>query len=236
MLSLKSKKILQSRYLYRIIMRHVLYIVALIIFISLALSYIPYQINQYAKLRRESGVLDEELVILEKRNDAISKYNAVDVDELIVFLNDLFPSIEDRFSIFSAVDNLEIVTETPIVSYSSPFEGKVEEGVKLSIQALADESRLPIFLRDYPYLSGRLITLERFNFDPVSDILDVTAAFHSKDIPVGATVIPEYNDALMKRIIAIKQQLEERNPSFRKTNVHEETIPVDYSPKQNPFE
>ncbi|OGK15593.1 hypothetical protein A3H80_03760 [Candidatus Roizmanbacteria bacterium RIFCSPLOWO2_02_FULL_37_19] len=231
-----NRKIIGNRYLYRLIKRHVIYIIGFVLFSILASSFIPLQINKYGQLRKQSGLLDEELARLEQRRAVLTQYRNINIDELITLVNTIFPNTEDRFSIFGAMDNLEVITGVPITDYSSPFTGHAIDETVISAHGRANETAFMNFLKDYPYLSGRLITLDKINFNPKENLINFSIVFHTRDIPPSENLIPEYNATVVLQINALRDELEARNPAFAQNSREEEVIPINYSTKTNPFE
>ena len=146
-----SKKTTISPYTRRLLIQHSGYGIILAIFLGLLFTFIPWQISSYTKTRSQLVKIEKEVDLLSARLSAIEEYPSNDLEDLVLSLNSIYPSEEDRFSIFASLDNLKKITAINIDSYSSPFSGKAYEEVDISVKADADLATFRRFLKDHVY-------------------------------------------------------------------------------------
>ena len=233
---LDSKKSSISPYTRRLLIQHSGYAVILVLFLALLFTFVPFQITSYSKTRSQLVKMEKEVDELSARLAAIEEYPSNDLEDLVLSLNSLYPSEEDRFSIFASLDNLKKITAINIHSYSSPFSGKAYEEVDVSVKAHADLPTFRRFLKDHVYKSGRFMTLSQISFSDEKKSLSFTATFHSKKVNLKSKKPVEIKPDLIQRAMDIRLEVE--SSGLVKKNVSEgaSTSPVDYSTNPNPFE
>ncbi len=232
----RSKKRIISVYAQRLIKQHISYFIALAFFVFLLTTFIPYQVTDYVGIRSDLSKANEQINDFNARRSVIQKYPEGELNDLVITMNTLYPSEEDRFSIFTALDNLQAVTGIGIVTYSSPFSGRSFEEISIGVRAEADITTFRKFLRDYIFKSGRFMTIEKIVFDSDQESLNFTAKFHSKNVEIGDLVATKYSPDAIDRLHEIQAELESAGLIKRDLTNEEENIPVDYSTKSNPFE
>ena len=231
-----SKKTTISPYTRRLLIQHSGYGIILAIFLGLLFTFIPWQISSYTKTRSQLVKIEKEVDLLSARLSAIEEYPSNDLEDLVLSLNSIYPSEEDRFSIFASLDNLKKITAINIDSYSSPFSGKAYEEVDISVKADADLATFRRFLKDHVYKSGRFMTISQLSFSDDKKTVSFTATFHSKKVNLNTKKPVEIKPDLIQRAMDIRFEVEASG--LVKKNVSEDLspAPVDYSTNPNPFE
>lgn len=224
-----------SIYTKRLILKHLGYAIALIFFSILLISFIPLQIRNYVETRSQLKIAKDDIATLEKRRDVIEQYPTTELDDLSLTLNTLYPSVEDRFSIFTALENLQGVTGISVVSYSSPFAGRSLDEISIAVKARADMAAYRKLLRSHVFKSGRFMTLDKVTYDAKNNTLNFTAKFYSRNVELGSQVATQYAPDAITRLQVIKREVESAG-LVRKNPATDEIVPVDYSTKSNPFE
>ncbi len=224
-----------STYTKRLISQHIGYFVAVIFYAVLILVFIPMQFSDYSQARDEAVELNQRVEDLSKRRAVINSYPEDDLEELVLLLNTLYPSEEDKFSIFSALDTLQVVTGIQILTYSSPFAGKSLNEVIVVVRAQADEKSFRTFLASHVFRSGRFMTIDKIVYDAKGDILDFTAKFHSHPVNISDQVAQSYSSEGLKQLRIIQQDMS-GSGYIRKQSTQEVEPLLDYSTKDNPFE
>lgn len=224
-----------SPYAARLLKQHIGYIIALVFFVALFMTFIPLQIRQYIALRSQISTLNDEIRELSERRNAIQQYNTDELDELVFLLNSLYPAVEDRFSIYSALDNMQFAHGILITKSSSPFSGKSFNEITIVIDAIADFPTFREFMQNYPFYSGRFITLERVSYNVERQTMTVTTVFHSKKIEYGNKKLTTYDPTVLQRASQIKMEVEAAGLIRQNISDDNQEIPVDYTTKENPF-
>ena len=231
----RSSKLHISTYAKRLIKQHIAYYIALIFFAVLIFTFIPFQIKQYIDVRKELAKTNDKITELDKRRSVITRYPVEELEDLVLTLNSLYPSVEDRFSIFTALDNLQGVTGLDIVTYSSPFAGKSPTDISIAVKSNASMTEFRRFLSDHIYKSGRFMTIEKIVFDTRSESLNFTGKFYSKNVDIENQLATQYSSDAISRLQGIQRELESAGLVRKTIREEDVTIPIDYSTKQNPF-
>ncbi|OGK38501.1 hypothetical protein A3B02_00790 [Candidatus Roizmanbacteria bacterium RIFCSPLOWO2_01_FULL_42_14] len=233
MWDLKSKKI--SPYTLRLIKQHIAYAIACLLFIGLIITVIPYQMTSYMKSRSDLTQTNKEIGELSARANAIKSYPTQDLEDLVLSMNALYPSDEDKFSIFNALDNLQVITSIEIDSYASPFAGKTFREISIPVRAHANIETLRKFLGHHVFKSGRFMTISQVSFNQDKGLLSFTAHFHTRRIDVNTKKPVAISANLIKQAEDIQREIE-ASGFVRKDAPDESKAPLDYSTKQNPFQ
>lgn len=232
----RSNKLKMSTYTKRLIKKNIGYFVALIFFGFLLFTFIPVQVTSYITVRSELSKTNNDIQDLDARRNTIQEFTTSDLEDLVLTLNTLYPSVEDRFSIFTALENLQGVTGINIVSYSSPFAGRSLNEISISVKASADMTAYRRFLRDHVYRSGRFMTVERIVYSAKDNGLNFTAKFYSRNVNLEGTAAEGYSPQYIERLRQIQKEVDSSGLVRKNTSNEDVVIPVDYSTKQNPFE
>ena len=232
-MSLLEKQLIDT-YVKRRLIEHAGYFIALLFFISLAILFVPAQLKEYIGTRSDVVKVQTANKALRARLVAFQEYPTQDLEDIVVVLNTLYPSQEDRFSIFAALDNLEGTTGIDIQTYSSPFSGKAFRDVSITVKARGSLTSFRSFLRDYVFRSGRFMTISNVTYSEEKQGINFTATFHSKNIELETDKAVEIRPDLIERAVAIKKEVESSGIVKREA-APEENKPENYSTKPNPF-
>jgi len=225
-----------STYAQRLIRQHIGYFIALIFFGILLFTFIPVQIQQYVSLRRDLAETNESIRELDSRRSIITQYPVEELEDLVLTLNTLYPTNEDRFSIFTALENLQGVTGINIETYSSPFSGKSVFEISIGVKATASLDQYRRFLREHVFKSGRFMTISRVVYEADNQNLNFTAKFYSRHVDIGNQVATQYSPEAVERLQEIQREVESSGLVRKDPGTEDVEIPIDYSTKNNPFE
>ena len=225
-----------STYAKRLVKQHMGYFIALIFFTVLLFTFIPYQLRQYLGLRQDLTITNDSIRDLDNRRGIITQYPSTELEDLVLTLNTLYPTTEDRFSIFTALENIQGVTGIQISTYSSPFAGKSVFEISMGVKANGNLQAFRQFLREHVYKSGRFMTIEKVVYESKSETLNFTAKFHSKHVDIGSQKATEYSPDAIVRLQEIQREVESSGLVRKDLSSDEVVVPTDYSTKNNPFE
>ncbi|PJC81284.1 hypothetical protein CO007_05415 [Candidatus Roizmanbacteria bacterium CG_4_8_14_3_um_filter_36_10] len=87
------------------------------------------------------------------------------MDEVNKVFTRLIPNEEDFFSIIVALDTISKKTNFIITGYSINLQTTNKNKLALTIGGAGDNEAFFNFLRDYRYVGGRLITIDKINYN-----------------------------------------------------------------------
>ncbi len=223
-----------------LIKNNLIYGVAILIFLFLGISFLPQQLIVYTDLKNKNNELDAEISKQEARLRLIESVNVTDLNQLLLILNTLYPQQEDQFSIYPVVDNLQAVTGMLFLKKTSPFAADSKAKVVMTIDAVGTLDQVKILLRDYPYKSARILSLENLLLRPNKlnpQIWDIsfTITFHTKEIAAGSETLTGINPMALAFARQAEQYFTSRGAKYTKISVKDEDIPLNYPIKLNPF-
>jgi len=219
---------------------NIVYLIAIILFIFLGVSFLPQQIVEYSTIRQQNKELVEINTKLTHRLRLIDSLNIKDLNQLLIILNTLEPQQEDKFSINPVVDNLQVVTGMLFVKKGSPFDTHIGAQVVIPISAIATLDQIKVLLQEYPYKAARLITLESLAIRPdkTSPLLwdvDFSIAFHSNEVSAGKKTLDTIDPKAIDFARQVQQYFVSRGATYSNVSIKEDDIPLNYPIKQNPF-
>lgn len=220
----------------RLLQKHIIYLCGLILFTFLIFSFIPFQLKKYVDAKKSVKRLDENLNQLTIKRSTIIQYSKRNIDQQLSIINTLLPNTEDKFSIFNAIDNLQFVYGMLIERYSSPYAASGDKFITISVLAQAEESQFQDFLKNYYYLSGRYISIDAITYVPGSRSLSFTATFYTYNPQWSPNMQLSFQRKIVDDSQKIEQSLSARNPFFKKVELNEQDVSVEYTPKTNPFQ
>ncbi len=115
--------------------------------------------NLYNDLEIKKSELEstKQAATLIKNNKALLEENIETYNEI---LNELIPNEESYFKVIAAFEKLGAKTGVNIQSYSINLDDTTEEKLSLELTVSGTRENVEQLLRDYKYVSGRLITNE----------------------------------------------------------------------------
>lgn len=224
------KKII-DRYTGRLIKENFIYLVSAVVFIFLTIFILPGQILDYQTITKENKGLAEEIAQLERKRAIVASFDEDEIDQLIATLNTLLPQSEDYYSIFYALGAISQQTNFVITGLSIVFDSGSPEELVVEVATAGSPEAFITFLENYTYKSGRLITMDSIDYDPVSSATSLSLHFHSKKIVTqevkSIPVIDKSRFELTKRINA------DLNDILIQSDATSEA--TDYPVRKNPF-
>ncbi len=225
---------------FRVIRSNLIYVVALILFIFLGVSFIPQRLLIYNTQREDLNSLNAQIEQQEKRLKAIESVNIQDLQQLLLALNTLYPQQEDQFSIYPALENLQVVTGLPFVKKSAPFAPGDNAQISANINATASTEQIRTFLQNYIYKSARLITLDSISLQQVkTDVnlwnVGLGISFHAKEVSAGTGALTEIDPAAITFAREVQSFFTSKGSNYSSISIKDEDIPLDYPIKKDPF-
>lgn len=227
-------------YTINLIKQNLIYIVSLLTFIALAIFVLPFQIKNYFELKERNITLNKELIDLEQKKSFLYSFDAGKVNKLVEALNKLLPNKEDYFSIFTTLDALSNQTGFALGDVSLTVNDTPPETLAINVFASGSPYSYKTFLESYQYKAGRLITMNKADYDPdaMSYSLSLTLNFYSKNIQSESSTLSvlQFNE---KSHNLIKKISDELNNVFGSPIINNEevglTAETEYKTKNNPF-
>lgn len=131
----------------------------------LLFAFFTYQIvttNQFIEETRAQQIkLQGEISYF----NLASKLTANDVEAYNSLLLRLIPEVEDYFSIIASLERLSLYTGLDVSRYSIDLPERGSDKFTLSIVGTVPKSILPLFLANYQYGTGRLVTVENMSIN-----------------------------------------------------------------------
>lgn len=223
-----------------LVKNNVVYMLAIVLFIFIGFSFLPKQLLAYNELRQKNNALKAEISKQESRLKLIQSIDIKDINQLLLILNTLYPQVEDQFSIYPVIDNLQFVTGMIFVKKSSPFVGDVKTPVVISVEAIGTLDQITTLLRDYPYKSARILTLQSFTMNqnksnPQLWNVGFAVGFHAKEISAGKQAIDKIDPMAIDFARQAAQYFTSKGAKYTNISIKDEDIPINYSVKKNPF-
>jgi hypothetical protein len=240
MLNFDVKQIRNSQQ-YVLLKKNIVYIVAIIFFAFIGIYFLPQQVLDYTSLRQKNNDLQQEISKQEKRLQLIESINVQDLNQLLLILNTLYPQEEDQFSIYPVIDNLQAVTGMLFIKKSSPFGADPKAQLSITIDAVGTLDQVKVLLRDYPFKSARILTINSLTMRPNKtnpQLWDVQFAilFHVKEITAGTGAIDKIDPMAIAFARQARDYFLSRGATYTKISIKDEDIPLNYSTKKNPFQ
>lgn len=229
-----------DQYTVNLIKQNLIYIVSFLIFIALAIFVLPFQIRSYFELKERNIALNKELINLEQKKSFFYSFDAGQIDKLAETLNRLLPNKEDYFSIFTTLDVLSNQTGFALGDVSLAINDTPPETLAINVSAVGSSYSYKTFLESYQYKGGRLITMNKADYDPEETLFSVTLTlnFYSKNIQLESPAVEtfQFNQKSYDLIKKISNELDgvfssyavfdEKNASYAET---------EYKTRNNPF-
>src|SRR3989344_1851451 len=139
-----------------------------LIFILMFAGFFYFQ--QYQKNKVKTALLLSEIAQYNKKKELLNFKNQliedeVDLDYINQVLTQLVPAKEDFFSIIIALERLSSQTNFIITSYNIVVDKSTPEQLAIVIEGQGDPTAFLKFLQEYNFSGGRLITIDRIDFN-----------------------------------------------------------------------
>lgn len=156
-------------FLLTIIKQNLFYVISILVMIAA----IVFSFLFFAKLQNENTQKIEELisqiVVLKNKVELIKfkgtlKEEGIDIDEVNKVFNQLVPEVEDYFTIMVALEKISQQTGFSITGYAINLKQSSQKKLSLTVSGIGDNRSFLTFLKDYNYVGGRLITIDKIEF------------------------------------------------------------------------
>jgi Tfp pilus assembly major pilin PilA len=158
-------------------------IILLIILIFIAFkAYDQYTYSE--QIQAELAETKQNINLIRNNRSLLSER----IDGYNLILEKLIPDDESYFAVISALDQLETRTGVSIKSYTINLESTTEDKLALQVNVEGQQEAIDLFLKEYPYISGRLLTSESTSLTSDADIsYSFTLNFYHKKFENGAS-------------------------------------------------
>jgi len=158
-------------YLLRLIKENLAYLVFFVGLIIVSIGSIIFFVNKYIADKKAINELKEEIVILKNKSSLVEYKDkiineGIDIEQANILIGQLLPDQEDYFSIIIALEKISQKTNFVITSYViSLGQKKPGDSLRLNITGQGDLDSFMNFLKDYNFSGGRLITIDKIDFN-----------------------------------------------------------------------
>lgn len=221
-------------YLFRIAKENSLYLVTFFTISIVSIISLIIFINKFITLNQKITSTSLEVEQLKKKAEFINYKRdilneGIDLEQVNKVLTKLIPTQEDFFSVIYALEQISRKTNFTVTGYSINLSASTSDKLALTISGIGSNDNFFDFLKDYRYIGGRLITIDKIDYK--------TSGFTQMKLNInfysGKEIAPQSDMAIklsvddkkiVKEILS-KVQIEIKPP--------EENI--NYPAKSNPF-
>src|SRR3989344_8834457 len=162
-------------YTKRLLSENTLAIITLVILTMSVFGATWFFISQYMSNRKSEESLNNELIGLNRKKDLMEYKKRVladeiDLDEVNQILTQLIPLKEDYFSIVVALKMLSQESKFIINGYTIMVNSSTPTKLVLIVEGTGDQNTFLEFLKNYNFGGGRLITIDKIDFNQESYI------------------------------------------------------------------
>jgi hypothetical protein len=219
-------------FLVKQIKKNLFYLITLVLIIFLFFFSINYFFNKKNLLQQKKETIINEITTLEnKKNIILTAKNIqsqnLPFDELNKALNTLFPNDEDYFSIIFALEKISQKTGFQVIGYEINLKKSTDNKLAITISGIGDRNSFMNFIKNYRFIGNRLITIDNINFTEggMNQTKIDLNFYRSGDEKLASYYqIKEKDKELLREILEKTDIL-----------VNEESSPVNYETKDNPF-
>ncbi len=146
-------------------------------------AYFAFQVITTYQLIEETRAQQTKLQGEISYFNLASKLTADDVEGYNTLLLRLIPEVEDYFSIIASLERLSLYTGLDVSRYSIDLPEQGKDKYTLSIVGTVPQSILPLFLQNYQYGTGRLVTIESMTLsDAKENNINLVLSFYSQAV------------------------------------------------------
>jgi len=209
-------------------------IISFIIFIILFCITLIF-FARYNTQKKEIGMMNREVSMLKNRYDTL-KYNKTLSEDQIkdynLLLASLVPETEDFFSIIYALEQISLASHFQITDYVIDVASTKNERLSITVQGEGDSDAFLVFLKEYQFSGGRLVTSNKIQFGGGSlGTTKVSLNFYSKRFTFNESIqIPK----LYKEEIAKLEEIQKKI-KFQFSTASYQTVGTTYQTKGDPF-
>lgn len=221
-------------FIKRLITENIYYILGNVFLIILIFIILKVGLTENFTYKTKINSLQEENSGLKNKitlmNSAIPKSEVLDED--VKFLNTLIPNVEDYFSIIYALEKISKKTNFVITDYTVNIGGSDSEKLEIDVIGKGDSQSFVDFLKNYNFMSGRLITSDKIELSPnFSGSLKINLTFYSKKTEAGSSLEMSPNINIYNELETLKAKV-----SFNFDDSKVIITPsLEYPKKSNPF-
>lgn len=156
-------------YLFRLLKENAVHLVSLIFIVTVMVVGVVFFIERFSNLQQKITLIDKEIVDLQKKSEFVSYKQqivneGIDLPEVNKILTQLLPNEEDFFTVISALEKISKDTNFLMTSYAINLKATKKDQLALTVEGQGDDQAFFNFLKDYRYLGGRLITLDKIDY------------------------------------------------------------------------
>lgn len=196
-------------YLKRLLRENFYYLVTFIMVIVLFVIVNIAFTNDYTANKDKTNQTKTDIENLNQRKTVLESMifsNYQEVKNFNIILNSLIPDSEDFFSIIYALERISQQTNFVVTNYSIDLAQSSGERLTLSIAGDGDTNAFLKFLENYNFSSGRLITMNDYDFTNKGIQFKITLNFYNKKVSTEQVKLDKLKeeDLNMMREIAKK--------------------------------
>ena len=156
-------------YLFRIAKENSPYLVTFLTICTVSVISLIIFINKFTTLNQKINSTHSEVSLLRKKTEFINYKQdilneGIDLEEVNKVLTKLIPTQEDFFSVIYALEEISKKTNFVITGYSLNLSASTNDKLALTITGRGSNDNFFDFLKDYRYIGGRLITIDKIDY------------------------------------------------------------------------
>lgn len=226
-------KIKINYFLFKLVKENFVYLFSFIIIVLVFIVSVTIVFNKFNAASQKIDLTDKEIVDLKKKVELVNYkqeiiQEGIDIEQVNKVLTKLIPNEEDFFSVIFALEEISKKTNFLIISYSIDLKATTADKLALTISGRGDQNTFFNFLRDYRFIGGRLITVDKIDYKTTgfAEIkLNINFfAGKSSEAKSSSVKLTEKDKQLVKEILSkVKLELKSENEN------------LSYPVKSNPF-
>ena len=221
-------------YLIKVAKENSPYLISLLILIIVVLTSISLFTNKFNSLNNKINQTAKEVNDLKKKAEFVGYKEeiikeGIDLNQVNIIFTKLIPNQEDFFSVIYALEEISKKTNFLIINYSVNLKATTLNKLAIAIEGKGDDQSFLNFLKDYRYLGGRLVTIDKIDYKTKGFVqLKLNINFYSGKGSTLQNIVP------VKLTIADKKLIKE---IFAKVqiNIKNDEETGSYPKKTNPF-
>lgn len=156
-------------YLIKVAKENSPYLISLLILIIVVLTSISLFTNKFNSLNNKINQTTKEVNDLKKKAEFVGYKEeiikeGIDLNQVNKIFTKLIPNQEDFFSVIYALEEISKKTNFLIISYSVNLKATTSNKLAIAIEGKGDDQSFLNFLKDYRYVGGRLVTIDKIDY------------------------------------------------------------------------
>lgn len=183
--------------------------------IILMIGLVITTINRFASIQEKITLTEKEISDLKTKTEFVNYKQqiikeGIDIEQVNKVLTQLIPNEEDFFSIIFALEEISKKTNFLIIGYLVNLKLTTPEKLSLTIEGHGDQNTFFNFLKDYRFIGGRLITIDKIDYKTTGFIsIKLNINFYSgKETQANAFLPAKLSEADKKLIKDILNKIE----------------------------